>query len=211
MNKILIWLVAAGLALAALAQDAEGPAAAHERIARQRGEVEAVYKADEQACYQKFAVNDCLRQARSLRRQAMADLKRQETSVNDAERRRKGAERQRAIEERAQAEGRRSPSAGTAPAAPAHGMSLPGPTLEQRQAKRAQAQQRNAADAAARQHEQQGRQREKEVDAARRKADAAANADRQEKARAEAQEHKAGVQRRLAERAGSRAQPLPPP
>jgi colicin import membrane protein len=44
------------------------------------------------ACYQRFAVNDCLLDSRRARREVMADLRRQEVSLNDAQRKRRAAE-----------------------------------------------------------------------------------------------------------------------
>ena len=38
------------------------------------------------ACWQKFAVNDCLRQARQLRRSALAPLRQQDLRLNEQER-----------------------------------------------------------------------------------------------------------------------------
>jgi colicin import membrane protein len=211
MNKLLVWTAAAALVHGALAQDAEDPAVARARISRERGEVEAAYKVKERACYQTFAVNDCLKEARSRRRDAMADLKRQETSLNDAERKRKGAERQRVIEERASVEKRAAQAGQPAQAGP-QGPGMPaGPTIQEKQAERARAQERNAADAADRQREQQVKQREKEAELARRKEDAARNAQRLKKEQAQAEEHKASVNKRLAERSKPPAQPLPPP
>ncbi len=212
MNKWFVCVVLAGMVHGARAQDAEDPAAARERIARERSQVEAAFKAEEKACYQKFAVNDCLKAARAHRREVMADLKRQEISLNDAERRRKGAERQRAIEERAEAERRGAkagqPAKGPNPMVP---RGPAGPTVGQKQAERADAQARNAANASERQRQAQVKAREKETEVARRTQEAAKNAADQKKRQAEAAQHKASVQKRLAERNKPPAAPLPPP
>ena len=104
MKKLLFWIAAACLVQVALAQDAEDPAAARAHISAERSQVEAAFRLQEKGCYSKFAVNDCLKAARAQRRETLADLKRQETSLNDADRKRKGAERQRALEEKAAAE-----------------------------------------------------------------------------------------------------------
>lgn len=71
------------------------------RIAAERAKADAQFAQDEKACYAKFAVNDCQNEARARRREALADLRRQEVSLNDAQRKRKGADRIRSIEERA--------------------------------------------------------------------------------------------------------------
>lgn len=67
-------------------------AAERSRIARERSAVHQRFEDESRACYQRFAVNDCLEQARSLRREQLGDLRRQEISLNDADRRRKAAE-----------------------------------------------------------------------------------------------------------------------
>ena len=45
----------------------------------------------EAACYQRFAVNDCLLESRRLQRELMADLRRQEVLINDTQRKRRAA------------------------------------------------------------------------------------------------------------------------
>lgn len=54
----------------------------------------------ESACYQRFAVNDCLIQSRVKHREVLSDLKRQEVQLNDRERRFRAAEQLRRIEEK---------------------------------------------------------------------------------------------------------------
>lgn len=71
------------------------------RIRSQQAEIEATYAADERGCYQKFAVYDCIGQARVTRREALADLRRQELAINAAEAKRRGAEQLSKTEERA--------------------------------------------------------------------------------------------------------------
>lgn len=62
------------------------------RIAQQRAEQEAIFAQAEVACYRRFAVSDCLRDARKKRRIALDELRRQEIVLNDEERRRKGSQ-----------------------------------------------------------------------------------------------------------------------
>ncbi|APW37310.1 hypothetical protein RD110_08980 [Rhodoferax koreense] len=75
-------------------------AAERSRISAERQQVEARFKAEETACYQKFAVNDCINASRVVRREKLADLRRQEISLNDAERKRKGAEQIQRMEDK---------------------------------------------------------------------------------------------------------------
>jgi len=70
------------------------------RIAAQRQAADSRYTQAEAACYARFAVNDCLNEARAARRETLADLRRQEVSLNDDERRRKGAAQRQRIDER---------------------------------------------------------------------------------------------------------------
>lgn len=71
-----------------------------ERIQAERGYEEARYANEEAACYQRFAVNDCLRKVHARRRLTMEDLRRQEIAVNDVQRRQKGAEEIQRLEEK---------------------------------------------------------------------------------------------------------------
>jgi len=57
-----------------------------QNIATQRALAEGKYLAAEQACYARFAVSDCLRQARTERRLATNELRRQELLLNDMDR-----------------------------------------------------------------------------------------------------------------------------
>jgi hypothetical protein len=75
--------------------------AEYQRIAAERSHENAVFDAREAACYGRFAVNGCLKEVQSRRRAMLADLKRQEASLHDAERLQKGAERLRASEQKA--------------------------------------------------------------------------------------------------------------
>ncbi len=104
MKRIFLIFAVAAASCAAIAQTPDTSVTRVEveraRITSERSEVEARYAREEVACYGKFAVNDCLNEARSRRRSALADLRRQEISINDAERKRKGAEAIKRIEEK---------------------------------------------------------------------------------------------------------------
>lgn len=78
-----------------------------ETVARERSRIEAErrredarFAGEEAACYQRFAVNDCLREVRVRRRAAFEDLRRQEIELNDAQRRSRAAEQLRRIEDK---------------------------------------------------------------------------------------------------------------
>ena len=70
------------------------------RIQAERNTAQATFEWKEVQCYQGFAVNDCLLDARALRRDALADLRRQELSLNSSEAKRKGAQSIRRLEEK---------------------------------------------------------------------------------------------------------------
>jgi colicin import membrane protein len=78
----------------------ESAAREHARIAAERSQASATFAQEEKACYAKFAVTDCLTDVRRRQRVVMADLKRQEVSLNDAERKRKAAEQASRLEQR---------------------------------------------------------------------------------------------------------------
>jgi hypothetical protein len=106
-SLLFVMMIAAWLPAYAQAPDpAPGPAidAERSRIQAEREKIEERLARDEAACYQKFAVTDCLIQARAVRREAVADLRRQEISINAAEARRRGAEQLSRIEEKSSAE-----------------------------------------------------------------------------------------------------------
>jgi hypothetical protein len=84
---------------------ASSSAAAHRKVERDRIKVErealtARRQQDEAVCYQRFAVEDCLRGVRAKARESHDRLRAQEIELNDAERREKAAERLRAIEDK---------------------------------------------------------------------------------------------------------------
>jgi len=91
-------LVALLLAIGATAQDAPSPTIQQaeqrerERIRQFRLGEEARFAAQQAQCYQRFAVNDCLLTIRRERRDLLADLRRQELLINDAQRKRRAAE-----------------------------------------------------------------------------------------------------------------------
>ncbi len=57
-----------------------------EALASQRAEVTAVYQAQAKACWQKFAVNACLSEARKTRRASLEPLRQQDLLLNAQER-----------------------------------------------------------------------------------------------------------------------------
>ena len=64
----------------------EGIARQREALSTERDAVMKVYEAQKKLCWQKFAVNPCLNDARRQRRQALHPLQEQELSLNAQER-----------------------------------------------------------------------------------------------------------------------------
>ena len=99
MKALLLTLLLAAGAFPALAQRDAADQAERARIARERHEADTRLAAQEIACYKKFAVSDCLKAARAQRREVLADLRRQELTLNDADRKRRAGERMQSIEQ----------------------------------------------------------------------------------------------------------------
>ena len=71
-----------------------------QQIQEARSAEEARFSDQERVCYERFAVNDCLKQVRVKRRSALEDLRRQEVILNDLERRKKAANQIELIQEK---------------------------------------------------------------------------------------------------------------
>ena len=82
------------------AQTAVAPAAQRAHIQHERQAIDQALGQAETACYQRFAVEDCLRQERQKARKAHAVLRQQEAVLDRAERRERAAQRLKAIAER---------------------------------------------------------------------------------------------------------------
>ena len=206
MKRYLAYLLL--LAATAHAQDEEAKLTAQRaRLAEARSHTEAQYKAEEKACYSKFAVNDCLAGAKARRRQAVEDLRRQEIVINDAERKLRAAERRRSQEERDAAAQQRQEAAKSREMQDQERQERAGEKAGQRASQAASAPQK----AAQRQQEVQQREEEKQAAQRRRDEEAAANVKEHEKALAEAQERKDKQQKRIADRKKPPASSLPTP
>lgn len=103
---LVLWMAACAGAAPASAQDVAQQRMDRERarIAAERQAADTRYSQAEAACYARFAVNDCVNEAKAARREALADLRRQEISLNDDERLRKGAAQRQRLDERSSAE-----------------------------------------------------------------------------------------------------------
>ena len=97
MNKliVLVLLAAGASAQSQVLNDAE-----RRRISNERTLLDAAFSREDAACYQKFLVNNCLNDVKLRRTDALADLRRQEISLNDRERKTKGAEQVQKTEDK---------------------------------------------------------------------------------------------------------------
>ena len=203
-------LAAAGAWAQSPVADASALQAERARITAERARINARFAAEERACHQRFAVNDCLRASRASQRTELDELRRQEVALNDAERQRKGAEQLQKLDdkqrERALDQLNRSAAEPSAP----KGLPVPGGGKLPRTAEP------KAPDTAKIEQYQdimRCKQEQNATDAARRAAQAA-QAPTEEQRSAdrlrEAAEYKARVLERNA-RKSSKAQPLPAP
>ena len=71
-----------------------------DRIGKERNAEDARYASEQAVCYQRFAVNDCLRDLRVRHRQVMESLRQQEIQLNDLGRRQRAAEQLRSTAEK---------------------------------------------------------------------------------------------------------------
>lgn len=169
-----LWL--AGMVFGACAQDAPAPAALtteRAQLEHQRVELAQQLKQQEAACYQKFAVEDCLRDARRQARAQDQRLRDQLWQIEAQERADKAQQRRQTIEEQQRAQQERLQVAPPPPQLRSNKAPRPATTdgagredaLQQRAAEKAQRRQEldeRAAAARQRQEETQRRAQEKQ-------------------------------------------------
>ncbi len=177
------------------------------RIASERAAAESRFGVEEKACYKKFAVNDCLNDVRVRRRETLADLRRQDLSLNDAERKRRGAEALQRIEDKSspqklqEAEDRRAKALANQQA------------RDDKAADKQKAAEESREKARSRVQAQLGREQESADKAASRSAKAASassKAAEYEARQRDAAERRARAEKKAAERTKPPAKPLPP-
>ena len=183
-------------------------------LQKKRAVIEEQRLLDEKLCYQKFAVEGCLAEARRVAREKDAPLRARELNINDLERKEKAAERLKAIEEKKadnaavpmksqqrEKESRNGPGAKGSAARPSVDEAA---AQAQRQA---EAQQRAAKQAEyVRSHEQNRAKAEQ----GRAEREAKAKADYAAKLKA-AEDHKASSLKKAQESGAQKSAPLPPP
>ena len=106
MGLLLVALAGAqAQVLPAVADGGDAPAHAarvqeDESMRHERDAIDATLQQAEVACYQRFAVEDCLRKARRVAREARAEIHQRELVLDGAARRERAAQRLRDAEER---------------------------------------------------------------------------------------------------------------
>jgi len=207
-SLLLLCALAVGPALAQPA--AELPTAGRDtekaRIAAERARLEAGFKAEEAACYRRFLVNACLEDIRPRQAVAMAELRRQEISINEAERKAKGADQIQKIEDKNSGERQQQ-------RADQEQKALQETTRRaERNEQRVQSQGKTAEQASANVSAAQARQKNSQTKAGEmrtRQEQAAANV-QEAKARADkAEKNRADREKRLKEKGPSTGKPLP--
>lgn len=107
-HRILASLLLLGLSTLAWAADESKEAAAERaRIAAERTRIEAAFQAEQKACYARFSVSGCIDDARARRSAQLADLRRQEILLNDAQRKARAADRIKELDQKQADEARK--------------------------------------------------------------------------------------------------------
>lgn len=194
---------------AQLEQRAQARELEHQAIAQKRESIEAQKAESEKACWQRFAVEGCLRDVRTHAREQDNLLHRREIELNNEARQEKAAERLRAIAQKKnekQAAAPMQPSVrGAKPAPQAPAAAKTPADIAASESQRASAAQERAAQQAARLAQQQADQAERVQTEAQRSA--AAKQSLHDKQQA-AQAHRASKADAIAQRKGA---PLPIP
>jgi colicin import membrane protein len=182
------------------------PDAERARLTKERAEIDARAKAEQTACYQRFAVEDCLQESRRKRRTAEDSIKRQEADLNDMERKRRAADQlerldkapPRAVDDPAAQERARQSQQGREQRAADHAASRADAAAKAEDNRRAL-------------EDKQRAHAEQQAKAARLKADAPTERARFERKQEQAAKHRADRERQNAERTKPRSAPLPTP
>lgn len=111
---------------------AAGAAQERARIQQERQAIDRALQQAQTACYQRFAVEDCLQKARRTARQADASLRQRETALAAAERRERAAQRLATIAEHQKSPPAPVPSVSAVPGAAPLGPANPGRQVQAR-------------------------------------------------------------------------------
>ena len=211
--KFVLFLFCCGLSLGEAmaqspAQEKDNNALERSKIAAERARLEAGFLAEETVCKSRFAVNACLQEIRSRRNEAMADLRRQDILINEADRKARAADQIQKTEDKSNLESKQHRAEKEKKAQQENDR------LAERSDQRGQSQAKSAADASANLEAAQTRQKNsqsKAGEAKTRDEQAAANV-QNAKVRAEkAAQNQAERDKRLKDKSNSTLKTLPAP
>jgi hypothetical protein len=211
--KFVLFLFCCGLSLGAAmaqspAQEKDSNALERSKIAAERARLEAGFQAEEAACKSRFAVNACLQEIRPRRNAAMADLRRQDLLINEAERKARGADQIQKTEDKSSLE-RQQQRAELEKKAQQETE-----RRSERNDQRGQSQAKSAADASANVEAAQNRQKNSQSkvgEAKTRQEQAAANVQGAKVRSEKAAQNQAERDKRLKDKSNSTLKPLPAP
>ena len=211
--KFVLFLFCCGLSLGAAmaqspAQEKDSNALERSKIAAERARLEAGFQAEEAACKSRFAVNACLQEIRPRRNAAMADLRRQDLLINEAERKARGADQIQKTEDKSSLERQQQRAEQEKKA------QQEAERRSERHDQRGQSQAKSAADASANVEAAETRQKNSQSKAgeAKTRHEQAASNVLDAKVRSEkAAQNQAERDKRLKDKSNSNRQPLPAP
>jgi len=208
--KVLLMLLTVGAgACGAQTVAADGNvdlAAERARLTAERSAVDRRAQQEQVACYQKFAVEDCLRASRRQRRTLDDDLKRQEAAINDIDRKRRAAAQLERLDQ--------APPRSQDDPAKRQQSQQSQENREQRAVENARTRAEAAAKSEANRRDFEAKQRSnaaEQAKAAQLRADAPQERERYERKLEEAEKRRAARERRNADRSKPRSAPLPTP
>ncbi|GAA4355895.1 hypothetical protein GCM10023165_48490 [Variovorax defluvii] len=178
------------------------------RLAEERKALDQRHTQEQAACYKTFAVQGCLDDSRRRYRADTEHIKRQEASINDIERKRRGAAALDRLEEKKTTPRPQDTAAERERALKAQ------EERERRAADHAEDRARMAAEAEGKQRQFERKQREyaeKQAKAAQRRGEAAAKSEASDRRLERAEKHRLDLERRNAQNTKPRAAPLPTP
>ena len=181
-------------------------AAERARLKEERSVVDRRAKQEQVACYQKFAVEDCLRESRRQRRTLDDDLKRQEAAINDIDRKRRAAAQLKRLD--------KAPPRPQDDPEKRQQSQQSQENREQRAAEHARTRAEAAAKSEANRRDFEAKQRSnaaEQAKAAKMRAEAPQERERYERKVEQAEEHRVARERRNAARSKPRSAPLPTP
>ena len=184
-----------------LQQRAQQRAQERQDILHTRSQIDARRVEGEKACWQRFAVDNCLREVRAQAREQDTALRERELRINSEERQEKASERLRAIEQKQREKHAPAPMTSSTKQGAQPAVKTPAELAREQQERQTAAQQRAAAQA----------QREAAHTAGAAEREAKSEAERAQRVQALQDKQKAAEARRARGAEPRRGEPLPTP